>query len=334
MTVRWVEGFETDGGPSYYRGKYQNRPEITAASPGRLFGSYMQGTTLVTPVLSTSPLVEWIVGIGWYTGNNANPSTDFIELFNGGIRQFSLHLRADRKLEVRRGATVIETGRIVLPFQDWAYIEFRALIDPSVGSYEVRVDRITDMAADGVNTALGGITDADTIKFNSNSNNRFDDIYVLDTVSGLWGDFLGPRAVEGLVVTGDGDTQEWGPSAASVHRLLVDDPAATLSIADYVASASVGDDELFSFNSLEHISGEINAVAVNTVVGLEGVGSRTYRVKYRSATDAEGNGPTLLVDSTQSQNRQGIMERDPSGTPDVWSLEDINSGQFGVELVS
>lgn len=331
MAVRWVEGFEIDGGPGYYRAKYQNRPEITAASGGRLFGNYMGGTTLVTPVLSSSPLDEWIVGIGWFTGTNPDPDTDFIAFYNGGLYQVSLHLRADRKLEVRRGATVIQTGTTILPDQDWAYIEFKALMHASAGSYEVRVDGITDMSGTGANTGSGN---ADTVKFTSNGNNRFDDIYILDTVAGESVDFLGPRAVEGLLPTGEGDTLEWTTSTGGTHYILVDDPAATLSVADYVESDTVGEDDLFVLNSLSFISGDINAVAVNAVVGLDGVGSRTFRVKYRSSADAEGNGPSLLTDSPAAQDRQGIMEQDPSGTPDAWSVDDINTGQFGVEVVS
>lgn len=334
MAVRFVEGFEIDGGPGYYRAMYQNRPEVTADQDGRLFGTAIGGTTLVTPILSTSAIDEWIVGIGWYTGNNSDPDTDFIEFMNGGISQFSLHLRADRRLEVRRGSTVIETGTVVLPLQDWAYIEFKALMHTSAGSYEVRVDRITDMSGSSINSALGALNDADTVKFSSNGNNRFDDIYILDTATGVAVDFLGPKVVEGLLPTGDGDTQEWDESTGDTAYILVDDPAATLSVSDYIESATVGEDALFDFNNLSFISGEVSAVAVNAVVGLDGVGSRTFRVKYRSSADAEGNGLTLLVDSTQAQNRQGIMEQDPSGTPDAWALEDINNGQFGVEVVS
>ena len=294
----------------------------------------MAGTTLVTPALAASPLDEWIVGIGWFVGPNPDPDTDFIAFFNGGIEQFSVHLTAGRLLEVRRGATVIATGTTILPNNDWAYWEFKALIHPSAGSYELRIDGAVELSGTGLNTALGGINDADTVKFVGNTNQRFDDIYILDTVAGERADFLGPQVVEGLLPASEGDTLQWTPTPSGTHYIRVDDPAGSLDIADYVASATVGQEDLFEFADLNFITGEISGVAINTVVFLDGAGSRTMRAKYRSTTDAEGDADTFTVDSTRSQNRQVILEEDPSGTPDRWTVADINTGQFGVEVVT
>ncbi len=335
MTLRWVEGFEVDGGPTYFLNKYANTPSLTALSGGRLFGNYVSGTTIVTFPLSASPIDEWVMGLGWFTGANPDPDTDFISFYLGGLPQLSVHLLSDRFLEVRRGTTVLETATILrLPDLDWAYIEFKALLHPSAGSYEVRVDGLTALSGTSVNTADSGLNDADTVVLRSNSNNRLDDWYILDTATGQRNDFLGPRAVEGIEVIGNGDVQDFTPSSGMDHAALVDDPPATLDANDFVESATNTDVDLFELGNLRFIKGGISGVAVNTVTGLSGVGTRTVRARYRNAADEDGSGTAYPLTSPASENRQSIFEQDPSGTPDTWAIEDINDGQFGIEVVS
>jgi len=335
MTVRWIEGFEVDQHVDYLLGKYQNRPSTAGFFPGRLFGKSLQARILITPALISSPGPEWVIGMGWKNGSNPGVGDlDRIDYFNGGLRQLTLRQQTDRTLQVLRGATVLATSTTKLHVGDWQYIEFKALIHPSTGSYEVRIDGVVIMSSTAANTAEAGINDADVVRFNAISNARFDDIYILDTAGGIKTDFLGPRVVEGLLPNADGDTLEWTPSSGMDHFALVDDPVTSLSVADYVSSQTVGNDDLFSFEELEFVNGDIDAITINTVSGLEGVATRTYRVKYRSVLDAEGNGPTVTVDNTTARNLMAIMEEDPSGTPDRWAIGDINTGQFGVEVVS
>ena len=335
MTVRWIEGFEIDGDSEYFRGKYQNRPpSVTVGSDGRVFGNAAQGVTLVTPALIGTPGPEWIVGMGIKLGAGIDPLADFVKFFNGGLDQFGIAFNTSRQVEVRRGTTVIATSVVTLPLNDWAYIEFKVKLDTSAGSYELRINGTTELTGSGLDTSFSNLNDADVVKFAGNSNHRFDDIYILDTADGVDKDFLGPRVVEGLLPFAEGDTLQWTPSTASTHYVLVDDPADTFDVTDYNESATVGQQDLYVMNALSKITGDINAVSINCMVGLDGVGTRTYRTFYRNKDDAEGDGPTFTVDSTLPLNQLHIMEQDPSGTPDRWTLDDILAGQFGVEVVS
>lgn len=334
MTVRWIEGFEIDTDSEYFRGKYQNRPGAVTTDTGRLFGNSAQGITLVTPALIGSPSPEWVIGFGMKLGSGGDPDTDFVKLFNGGLDQIGVHFRADRTIEVRRGSTVLATSVIALPPQDWAYIEFKCLVHTSAGSYELRIDGTTELTASGIDTSQSNLNSADVVKFASISNHRFDDIYILDTAGGVNADFLGPRIVEGLLPFADGDVTQWGVSTGSDHFALVDDPAGAFDLADYNEDATVGQKDLYVFQALSHITGDINAVTVNCMVGVEGVGSRTYKTVYRNKDDVEGDGPTLTIATPIPLNQLHIFEQDPSGTPDRWALDDILAGQFGLEVVS
>lgn len=333
MTVRLIEGFETDQEVAYIRSKYQNRPSAITTTTGRRFGKAALGLTLVTKPLIASPGPEWVVGFGWKLGGNPDTATDFVKFFNGGLDQLGVHISSTRFLEVRRGTTLLATGTTQLPVADWSYVEFKALLHTSAGSYELRLNGVLELSASGIDSSESNLNDADVVKFASSSNHAFDDIYILDTAGGIYSDFLGPRVVEGLLPSFDGDTTEWDPSSGSDHFALVDDPATALDTADYNESLTVGDDDLYAFQSLSRISGDINAVSVNCVVALEAAGIRTFRVKYRGADNVEGNGPTLSVESPVHENFLGIMELDPR-TSSRWSPVSINTGQFGVEVVT
>ncbi len=335
MTVRWVEGFEIDQDSEYIRGKYQNRPGAVTTDTGRVFGLSAQLLTLVTPALIASPGPEWIVGFGLKLGSTGDDDLDFMKIFNGGLDQIAVHFRADnRLLEVRRGATVLATTVVALPPLDWAYIEFKCLVHASAGSYELRINGTTELTASGIDTSFSNLNDADVVMFSGSANHRIDDIYILDTAGGVNADFLGPRVVEGLLPFADGDVLQWGVSAGGDHFAVVDDPASAFDVTDFNEDKVVGQKDLYVFQALSQITGDINAVAIGCMVGLDGVGSRTYKTIYRSKTDAEGDGPTFTVDSTLPLNHVHIMEQDPSGTPDRWTLDDVLAGQFGLVVVS
>ncbi len=335
MTVRWIEGFEIDQHANYLAGKYQNRPASFTSGTGRVFGTSAQLVTLVTPALIASPGPEWVIGFGLKLGSTGDEDTDFMKVFNGGLEQIAVHFRPDnRLLEIRRGSTVLATTVVALPALDWAYIEFKVKVHTSAGSYELRIDGTTELTATGIDTSESNLNDADVFMFSGSSNHRIDDIYILDTAGGVNADFLGPRVVEGLLPFADGDTLEWSLSAGSDHFALVDDPATALDVNDFNQDDTVGQADLYVFQALSQITGDINAVTVNAVAALDGVGTRTYKILYRNKDDVEGDGPTVTLDNLVTQNQLGIMEQDPSGTPDRWTLDDVLAGQFGIEVVS
>lgn len=330
MATKWTESFDVSGASAYYTRKYATALTTSATSPGRLQGSYGQGT-FTTPSLGLQN--TWTFGAAFYVPSAPTATNNYVTFFRSGVEQLRVRINSSRQVEVVRGSTVLATGATTLPASTWFYLEVQATLHTSTGAYEVRINEVTEVSGTGANTAGSGSNGADAVKFVAVTDACIDDVYVNDDQGGVNDDFLGDQVVEGILPASDGASSQWTPSTGTDHYAVVDDPANSLNTSDYLSSSTVGQKEYFSMASLAYIQGGVNAVTALVMAANDSVGSRTVKTKFRSSGGSEADGDTLTVSGTNNFEQLAVWDENPV-TAGAWASTEVDGGQFGFELVS
>jgi hypothetical protein len=79
--------------------------------------------------------------------------------------------------------------------------------------------------------------------------------------------------------------------------------------------------------------GTIFGIRIVTDAAMQTVGSRVLRPKFRAASTSEGEGDDFAVDGTTLLSYPIILEQDPVAAA-AWTKTEIDSGEFGVRVVS
>lgn len=259
-----------------------------------------------------------------------------IRLMDSVTVQMSVQLEADGRLSVVRGATVLATSTLALAPAAWAWIEFKAKIDPAVGTYELRVDGVVWLTASGQNTRASANSFATGLTLCGLSNTAsgpagslaFDDVIALDTTGTTLADFTGDMRIETLMPTGDVAVQ-WTPSGAGANAAQINE--AQLSTANYVSSSTPGQVDTYTLANLSSVPATVHGVNVVWSASKSDAGARSARSHVVSgattangATKALGTGPLYYED---------LFLTDPA-TAAAWDGAGVNAANLGLELVA
>lgn len=284
-----------------------------------------------------------IFGGAWkWTGSTETIYTINDSTASGSTRpQVILQILTDGSLRVRRssvaGAILGTSATSLIASGTWDYyIEFKATIDSSTGSFEVRVNGVNVLSATAVNTTNeasgydGTITSIDIGA--SGTGSQVDDLYVFDGSNSVNADFFGDAHVEAILPHTDavdaGDHAGLTPSSGSDHGALVDESAPN-SDTDYNASASVAEDT-YNFPIMTS-SGAPAAVQVLLYARKSDSATKSAAPVVRhSGTDYDGT--TVALGETYVYVRQAY-DTNP-GTGIGWTSHDINTLQVGLKVVS
>lgn len=259
----------------------------------------------------------------------------FFQFTDGGTAQLSLRLNADGTISVCRSTgTVIETTVTAVTADADNYIEFKATIHDTTGSYELRLNGV-DIASDTnvdtkqtsnayINGILVGTTGGLVVK-----TWKFDDLYVLDTSGSTNNDFLGDVRIDAVYPTADGNYTGWTPSTGTDHYALVDDT--TPNESDYVSSSTAAEQDSYTMGNPETLASEIiYGVQVSVAALKDDAGSRSIKVGVRSGTTDSVSGAQAL--STTQAYYSHILETDPN-TSVAWTPSGVNSLEALIESV-
>ena len=335
MTIRWIEGFETERTYLKLSRKYQDVERLissswlpgTYAGPGRYHGYSVRELKLRTKPLVSSPTNTWVMGVSIKLDNSGFLTGSAIHVLRGDQKQVSIFPVASGSnfvLEVRRGSTVIQTGTVEMYYNTWYYIEISVTVATGTsGSIQIRTDETTYMTITEENTANSGSSGADVIQLDSGM--WLDDIYIKDT-SG----YLGIQVVEGVFPNEDKST-EWSNTGSSGHFADVDDAADSDETGpDHnVYTSTSGDVDVFGFSTLSQLSGEINAVQLNAAAALDRLGILDIRFKYQDENDQSSD--MDWVDVTGSKKIINHIQENNPITGISWTVKDISDGFFGIE---
>jgi hypothetical protein len=280
--------------------------------------------------------VEFFFGVAVKWAGASMFAHDIFRTIAVDSEQITLEVTAAGELRVNRvGSQLAITSGLGLTNGIWYYIEFHVVIDDAVGEYEVRVNETVQ---------IGPITGADTntngpnlsmveLWQNSSSDTSYDDLYVCDAAGLTNNDFLGDIVVETLFPQADGNRNDMTRIGGGLNNFeAVDDGSTPDDDSTYVHGNTVGNDELYDFDTLTGNGfqiDDIHAVGVSNHYRQVEAGFRTVRALARSnVTEIEG---ADLGCGPEYRYLQHIYETDPDGGG-VWDEASVNAAEFGITI--
>jgi len=281
----------------------------------------------------------WIVGAYIsYTGF-ANCHFQFVD---SATPQVLLYQQADGRLSVYRGSTSnllgTTTGTMFLNGSKH-YVEFKAKVHGSTGTFEVRVDGLSVLSGTGANTQQSANAYANTIRLGGTTGIPvgagvyYEDVYICDgSGSAPCNDFLGDCKVVSTFPTGNGTTSNFvGSDANSTDNYLLVYET-TPNTTNYLDSLTPNDVDLVNVTDISDTPSVIYGVQTSLYVCKSDAGDvRTVADLIRSGgTNYPGAEKTLGTDWVYLCE---VHEKNPN-TDAAWTKTNFNSAEFGVKMVS
>lgn len=349
MSCVWIEGFETHININQVSRKYASRSGSFSAQSGRVFGTSAGITSLVmvTPSIGATDNTI-VIGFGLRLNNhlvNLNSGNQGLYIETGTDEQCHIEIESTSgsglRFLIKRAGTIVATSAYI-DFGVWHYIEIKLTVrDGTDGAYELRHNGVLDISGSSVDLADNGTDGWDIFAWRYTTNTgdvlRYDDVYVLNGAGAKNNDFLGPSIVEGLLPNAVGTTEQWGNSSSGDNYTFVDDAPTTTPVdsgaGGYVSSDTNGQKDTYEFEDLTQISGTIHAVMLSTQLAMASAGTRTVKTKYRDPDTTEADGTSHVVDSTTYDGFTEVLDDNPASAA-AWDVNDIDNGEFGIEVVS
>ncbi len=250
---------------------------------------------------------------------------------DAGTSQVTLVVNADATLSVRRGTasgTLLGTSTLAFSAGIWYYVEFKATIDPSAGSFTVNVNGVQWLTASSQNTRNTANSTANQIAIGTggfSTTIEFDDLYSDDA-----GTFYGDCRVETKFATADGASSSFTRSTGTTNWGNISETVSN-DDTNYNYSASVGQIDLYTYPGLTTTAGNIKAVMTVPVLRNDSAGSVTAASTYRIGT-VNYFGTTATVGSTTYAPYVDVQGTDPA-TGTTWTIAGINAAQFGLKRI-
>ncbi len=171
------------------------------------------------------------------TRKDAVTSTGYICSFSNSSnnRQVGIGVNMDNTLFVGRGGgtsnhwlynTILASSATALALDVTYWVEFKATISSTVGSYTLRINGVEEASGLGVNVAGSGTQEWSQVALgNLGVDCDFDDFILFDQSGTYNNDFIGDMRVDCLRPTAEGNDDDWTPSTGTDNSLNVDDTA-------------------------------------------------------------------------------------------------------------
>lgn len=342
MALLFYDGFDSSATLATAISRYG----ATAGSQSLITGRTNNGIridnsgSLTTPAFTAGD-TTCIVGVAFrvpaiFTNRNV------IQIQEGSTLHIAVTLDTSGHLLVLRNATTLATSSTTLTLNTWYYVEIKATIHDSTGSYEVHVDESVfgGLSASGVDTRNGGTGQWDRVSIigaTGTTDHDFDDFYVCDGSGSANNDFLGDSKVQTLLpqtdATAAGSNADFTPSTGSDHGALVDE-ASPNGDTDYNSSSNAGDIDTYNYPSMS-LTGTIRGVQVVPYAEKTDAGARTVSVVARvGGTDYVHS--TAFALTTSYKHYAGpaqIFEENPNSSS-AWLAADVNGAEFGLEVTT
>jgi len=254
---------------------------------------------------------------------------------SGNLKQLTFNLLATGAIEVRQGGA---TGTLLGTTPDgtlvataWQHVEVKAVISPTVGAVEIRVNGVTVISLSGVNT---GPATANNLTFMRNASAFFqefdvylDDIYAWDITGTYNNDFVGDKRVLSLMPTDDTAVADWAiTGAASGYAAISEIPPD--DDVSYIDTQIVGQQSAFQVADLVGLYGAISAVMTTPLSRKTVAGTCNLQVSLLSgAAEAPGADRPITENYTYYTD---MFEQDPN-TAAPWTQAAINAMQMRIK---
>lgn len=339
MTLRFFDGWDhyatADVLEMWTAVESSSADQSIATGTGRRGGNGWTCNTalrgLNTAIPSTSTV---IVGFALNMGGSPASALNIIELRETATIHIALRVNTDLSVSVLRNTTVLASSAAgVITASGYCYLELKAVINDSTGTYEVRINGANVLSASGADTRNGGtgVVTVVAIKF-ARTGQIFDDLYICDSAGSDNNDFLGDRRVDAYYPNGNGNSSQMvGSDADSTDNYLLVDESAPNDDTDYVQSDVVGNKDTYSFQNMAHTPASISGVMIVMNAKKDDAGSRSICSVTRSGgTDYDASTHAL---STSYTYYKDIRESDPA-TSTAWTQSGFNNAEHGPKVAA
>lgn len=284
----------------------------------------------------------YIVGftIRFDSFNNVTTGTSQCAIFEFGgatpnAQNIMVRMDGAGVLWVTRGGTV-DVGSYggILLNTDY-HFEIKGVVNGSVGSIDFRIDGVTVISVENVDTQESGLVE--TVRLGANEFNSeyapngleytISNLYILDDAAGP-SDFLGPFArVEYVPVNGDGASTQFTPSAGADNSLMLDDAGSHDFDTTRNVSSTDAHKDTFDVAALsEPTEGEIHGLNIKMAAMKDDALSRTaFLIQRHNAVEEDGAAKTL-TESYAYYNTIFITNPD---TAAQWQKSEFGTLQIG-----
>lgn len=372
MALRWFDGFET-----IRLGVLLSRKYAVVANSGGILGSVIgwqnkgfaldannnpNGPDMTTKALVGSVTNDWTMGWAWQMDStdgldNAQTLFPTVALHDSVGQQLQFEMVAANsspskagggywRVQVRRGTTVIATSDKLFEGSQWYYIEVKATIHPSTGSFEMRwwtpwstsstTDTFGGATISGINTANQGSAGADRVRISLRTSPGLDNIYIDDLYVRDDSTYMGRQIIEGIFPSANGVTQQWDLAGGALNLQDAwdegalsqstggDDSRVTSDTTDEIALAAY--DDLVNIRLVT-----VNGLLLHTQHHMDTSGDRDFvPLLRRAAGPSEFEGTLTNVIGTAYTGSTELFVNEPN-TAAPWVIADINAYQFGVK---
>lgn len=342
MALRWIEGFDvnTHSSGDAFVARYESvtRPSALAFVAGRReakgYSAAVDPLTVSTPEFTDA--ATWVVGLA-IAGQGPESGNYLIELQRADTHQIGVLLSSDSDsnlvLAVKRGSTTLAS--YTLPKgPDYNYLEFKALVHTSAGTYELRVNEITVLSATGVNTADTGSNDADRVRLHFEVASALDylyidDLYILDGTGTDNTDFLGDSIVEEVLAVENGATIEWDAwVSGALNYTQVDDEGKDDGALTHVTPSNINLTDLYRFSGLDVLQ-EIHGVQMEIVAAVSASASNVKAVAFVGSTTDAGANLSVSSVSPSFKSVHHVWDLSPDSAA-AWTPSEFSAAKFGI----
>lgn len=336
MSLLFIDSF--DDRSSNLSGKYDASSGTPTAGGGGRTGNALSKPNAASFYLEKNVPTgaTFIVGFAIKVATLAVVTT-LIEFMDGATTQIFVRQNADNSLSVVNGSgTVLGSSTTAqhLTTASFTYLEFKATINNTTGSYELRADGATWISGSGANTRNSANNQATSVRMRWSDTTanvcNYDDYYICNSAGSVNNDFLGAIKIECKFPSGAGTTTQLTPTGAASNWDCVNDTTPN-DDTDYVASATVGQEDTYALQDM--------TATVGTVVGVQyGLRARKDDAAVRQIAPVRRHAGTDYVGSTVTltnsyANYYQLDETNP-GTSAPYTISDINNLEAGVRIIA
>lgn len=295
------------------------------------------GSTPVHLVSRSLPsnFTTFICGVA-FEASGFHAVKNIITFRDSGTRQLEVGVNTAGQLFVSRAGTVLAASGASIAANVYNYIEIKATINNTTGSYEVRLNGANVLSATNVDTqnttnafinevALGAYERA--LGDLTNCTHKYDDFYFCDTTGSTNNDFLGDIRIDAIYPTADGFYTQWTTSTGADHYALVDetDPNTT----DYNSDGTIGNKDSYVMqNPPALLSQTIHGVKAKVAALKDDAGARSIKVGVRSGS-TNGLSAAKSLGTSQAYHSH-ILETDPN-TGSAWTPAAVDAVEALIE---
>ena len=253
----------------------------------------------------------------------------FIAFYSGGTRLGGLMFKATPTVSATytTDTNIVNSSISPEPANVWCQYEIYYLPHVSNGSFVVKRNGVTVINATGVQTAPS-TTNLDRILLgmsNSGVGAVYFDDFILDDVG-----WIGSTSIQGLAVTGAGNSAQFDPSTGSNYACVDEIPP---SDADYISTNVANEIDTYACGDLTGTINSVKAVQVQARCMQEGSPAVPKIQLVTRPTSTDRVSVSKSVQTFAPGVVSNIWELNPDDSA-AWESADVNGMEIGVKAVA